>query len=93
MWALHAPTLQPPSSQSAPGGLIQTPYDQAGPPLPLSQAPWGLSPHPRYPVTEGLPNCAYFTFLVFTDCAMAVVFFRAFVVMVHLPCDRRMVHW
>ena len=48
---------------------------------------------PGSPVTEGLPSRPYFTFLVFTDCAMTVVFVRALVVMVHLPFDRRMVHW
>ncbi len=47
----------------------------------------------RSPITGGLPRGAYFTFLVFTDCAITVVFVRALVVMVHLPFDSRIVHW
>ena len=77
--------------KAPPGGLIQKPHghaDPTSPPALLSRAS-----HTRSPVTGGLSNCAYFTFLVFTDCAITVVFVRALVVMVHLPFDRRIVHW
>ena len=44
-------------------------------------------------VTDRPRGCRYLSVLVLTACAMTADFARALVVTLHLPLDRRIVHW